>query len=246
MRTIAAALLALALAGPAHAAEDYCAYGTSSALLLVDRTTAFDDTDKTLLLQALDQVVGALGPGDRFVVFTMTGAFTDSRKIFDRCKPACPDAGFFAGLLSSCSAVVARSQLVGFTRELAQGLAALLAKPEETRYSDLFRTIAEDVRAEAGGKPVRTLILFSDLIENSPMLSERDIKRLPPDAILKRLAANGVQAGVQGATVRVFGFGRDDSPARPPLPQAERQRIAEAWRGWFMAGGAENVDIGFR
>ena len=78
------------------------------------------------------------------------------------------------------------------------------------------------------------------------MLSERDVKQLPPDAILKRLAASGVQASLQGATVRVFGFGRDDTPSRPPLPQAERQRIAEAWRNWFLAGGAANVEIGFR
>ena len=246
MMRLAAALLVLLLAGPARAAEDYCAYGTATALLLVDRTTAFDDTDKTLFLQALDQVVGALDPGDRFVVFTMTGAYTESRKVFDRCKPACPEAGFFAGLLSSCSAVVARSENVGFTRDLAQGLAALLAKPEETRYSDLFRTIAEDVRAEASGKPIRTLILLSDLIENSPILPERELKRLLPDAILKRLAANGVQVSLPGGAVRVFGFGRDDTPSRPPLPQAERQRIAEAWRSWFLAGGAATVDIGFR
>ncbi len=246
MKRLTAALLVLLLTGPARAAEDYCNYGTATAMLLVDRTTAFDNTDKTLFLQALDQVVGALGPGDRFVVFTMTGAYTESRKIFDRCKPACPDAGFFAGLLSSCSAVVARSENVGFTRDLAQDLASLLEKPEETRYSDLFRTIAEDVHAEAGGKPIRTLILFSDLIENSPILSERDVKRLPPDAILKRLAASSVQVGLPGAAVRVFGFGRDDSPSRPPLPQAERQRIEEAWRSWFLAGGATTVDIGLR
>ena len=43
--------------GMARAAEDYCSYGKATAVLLVDRTTAFDDTDKTLFLQALDGVV---------------------------------------------------------------------------------------------------------------------------------------------------------------------------------------------
>lgn len=246
MTLLRVVMLVFLLGGTARAAEDYCVYGTGTALLLVDRTTAFDATDKGLFLQALDQVVGALSAGDRFAVFTMSGAYTESRKVFDRCKPACPAAGFFAGLLSSCSAVVARSAYVGFTRDLAQGLAGLLGTPEETRYSDLFRTVAEDVHAENGGKPVRTLILFSDLIENSALLPEREVKRLAPAAIVQRLAAAGVQVSLPGAAVRVFGFGRDDSPGRPPLPQAERQRIADAWRSWFLAGGAATVDIGFR
>ena len=216
-------------------------------MLLVDRTTAFDATDKTVFLQALDGMIAGLGAGDRLVLYTMTGAYTESRKIFDRCKPACPDEGFFGGLFASCRPVVARSDALGFTRELAQTLAGLLQKPEETRSSDLFRTVAEAVRPYvAGPQSCRTLILFSDLIENSTLLPERELKRLPPPAIVQRLRADGVVAALGGAAVRVFGFGRDDSPGRPPLPQAERQRIEQAWRLWFGAGGAGSVEIGFR
>lgn len=247
--SLCAALLALLLlAGErAQAADDYCTYGHGTAVLLVDRTTAFDGTDKTLFLQALDGLIAGLGPGDRLVLFTMTGTYTGSRKLFDRCKPACPEQGFFTGLMSSCRPVLARSENVAFTRELAQTLAGLLQKPEETRFSDLFRTVAEAVRPYASGpQKLRTLIMFSDLIENSPLLPERELKRLPPADVLERLRANGVDAKLEGASVRVFGFGRDDSPGRPPLPQAQRQRIAEAWRLWLTAGGAGSVEIGFR
>jgi hypothetical protein len=241
------ALLLLMGAPAAQAADDYCSYGHGTAVLLVDRTTAFDGTDKTLFLQALDGLIAGLGPGDRLVLFTMTGAYTESRKLFDRCKPACPEQGFFTGLMSSCRPVLARSENVAFTRELAQTLAGLLQKPEETRFSDLFRTVAEAVRAYGSGpQKLRAVIMFSDLIENSPLLPERELKRLPPAEVLERLRANGVQARLDGASVRVFGFGRDDSPGRPPLPQAVRQRIAEAWRAWFTAGGAGAIEIGFR
>ena len=247
MRLLLAAAALLLSAGSARAATDYCGYGHGTAVLMVDRTTAFDATDKTVFLQALDGMIAGLGAGDRLVLYTMTGAYTESQKLFDRCKPACPDEGFIGDLFASCRPVVARSDALGFTRELAQTLAGLLQKPEETRFSDLFRTIADAIRPYAAGAPkLQTLFVFSDLIENSSMLPERELKQLSAAAIVQRLKTDGVIATLGGAAVRVFGFGRDDSPGRPPLPQAERQRIAQAWRLWFEAGGASSVEIGFR
>ena len=242
---IRAALLILALLTAQAKAADYCGYGHGTAILLVDRTTAFDTTDKTIFLQALDGLIANLGPGDRLVLDTMTGAYTESQKLFDRCKPACPDEGFLAEFLSTCRPVIARADALGFTRELATTLAALLQKPEETRFSDLFRTVQDAVRPYAAAK-VSNLYIFSDLIENSTLLSERDFKRLAPATIVQRLRTDGVVAALAGSAVHVFGFGRDDSPGRPPLPQAERQRIAEAWRLWLQSSGAVSVDIGFR
>ena len=107
--------------------------------------------------------------------------------------------------------------------------------------------MADAVRPYAAGpQKLRTLILFSDLIENSPLLPERELKRLPPATIVQRLQASGVVATLGGASVRVFGFGRDDTPGRPPLSQPERQRISQAWQQWLRAGGAGPVEIGFR
>ena len=148
---IVAALLASAL--PARAAEDYCAYGHATAILLVDRTTQFDDTDRSVFLDATTALIGQIGPGDRLVAYTMTGAYTESRKLFEQCKPGCPDEGFFAGLVSSCSPVVARARLRDFTTELATGLATMLLHPEQTPQSDLFRTVAEVTRAAPAVRP---------------------------------------------------------------------------------------------
>lgn len=247
MKLLVAAVALLLTTGSAQAATDYCGYGHGTALLMVDRTTAFDATDKTVFLQALDGMIAGLGAGDRLVLYTMTGAYTESQKLFDRCKPACPESSFLADLFATCRPVVARADALGFTRELATTLAGLLQKPEETRFSDLFRTVADAVRPYGGGaQKLQTLFVFSDLIENSAMLPERELKRLPAAAIVQRLKTEGVLPSLGGAAVRVFGFGRDDIPGRPPLPQAERQRIAQAWRLWFDAGGASSVEIGFR
>ncbi len=247
MKLLATVMVLLLATGGARAATDYCEYGHATSVLLVDRTTAFDATDRSVFLQALDGMIAGLGAGDRLVLYTMTGAYTESQKLFDECKPACPDEGFIGDLFASCRPVVARSDALGFTRELAQTLAGLVQKPEETRLSDLFRTVADAVRPYAAGpQKLQNVYVFSDLIENSTLIPERELKRLSPPAILQRLRTDGVVATLGGAAVRVFGFGRDDSPGRPPLPQAERQRIAQAWRLWFDASGAGSVEIGFR
>lgn len=246
-----ALLLVLAAARcPAFAAQNYCQYGHETAILLVDRTTQFDKTDRAVFLDALGSLIDRLGAGDRLVALTMTGAFTDSQKLFDQCKPGCPDDGFFASIMSSCSATVARSELNGFTRSLALTLANLLRNPEQTPQSDLFRTVAEvthDYAAKGGsGQPIKDVVLFSDLLENSDMFPERAFRRLPVDRALAQLKASDITPDVDGATIQVFGFGRDDGPRRPPLPQGERQRIAAIWQQWFKAGGAADVEIGFR
>ena len=250
MRRLALAAALLAVSASAHAAEDYCGYGHATAVLMVDRTTRFDETDRSVFLEATAGLVSQLGPGDRLVAYTMTGAYTESRKLFEQCKPGCPEEGFFAGLLSACSPTVARARLREFTNALAADLATMLRDPEQTPQSDLFRTVAEVTRAYAtpadGGRPIRTVILFSDLLENSALLPEGDLRRQPPARLLQRLEQAGLAPRVAGAAVRVFGFGRDDAPGRAPLPQNQRQRVAEVWRQWFRSGGASEVEIGFR
>ncbi len=249
-RLLLAAAMLLATCLPAAAAEDYCGYGHATAILLLDRTTRFDATDRSVFLDATSGLIDQLGPGDRLVAYTMTGAFTGSRKVFERCKPACPDENFFSGLLSACSPTVARAQLGAFTVALAVDLATMLRNPEETPQSDLFRTVAEITRAYSTAsnstRPIRTVILFSDLLENSTLIPERELRRLTATSIDKRLDAAGLAPHVAGAAVRVFGFGRDDAPGRPPLAQDQRRRIAQAWEQWFRLGGAATVDIGFR
>ncbi len=250
MRLLLVVAMLLATCLPAAAAEDYCGYGHATAILLLDRTTQFDATDRSVFLDATSGLIDQLGPGDRLVAYTMTGAFTGSRKIFEQCKPACPDESFFSGLLSTCSPTVARARLGAFTVALAVDLATMLRNPEETPQSDLFRTVAEITRAYSTAsnstRPIRTVILFSDLLENSALIPERELRRLTATSIDKRLDAAVLVPRVAGATVRVFGFGRDDAPGRPPLPQDGRRRIAQAWEQWFRLGGAANVDIGFR
>ena len=243
-------LFLLLLPAPASAAaDDFCQYGQATALLLIDRTTAFDDTDRSVFLGALDSLLLRLHAGDRLVAYTMTGAYTESRKVFDRCKPGCPDDSFLGSLLATCRPVLARAEYRAFVSTLAAELARLLREPEQTRLSDLFRTVADVTDTYAGdrdAKPLRQMFIFSDLLENSSYLPEREFRRLPAADVLRRLAQAGVAARLEGADVRVFGFGRDDAPSRPPLPNDQRQRVRDVWLRWLRTGGAASVEIGFR
>jgi hypothetical protein len=90
------------------------------------------------------------------------------------------------------------------------------------------------------------MILFSDLLENSTMLPEREFRRMPVASVIQRLESAGLTPRIEGANVQVFGFGRDDAPGRPPLPQGQRRRISQIWDEWFRSGGATDVEIGFR
>ncbi len=243
-------LVVLLLAStPARAATDYCASGHSTAILLVDRTTQFDKTDRAIFLDAVGALISRLGGGDRLVGFTISGDYTDSQKFFDQCKPGCPDDGFFANLFSTCSPLAARAQARAYQTELAGALATLLREPQETKYSDIFRTVAEVTRAysaAAAGKPLAQLIMFSDLLENSTFLAERDLRRLPSAEVGRLLTGAQLRANVAGTSVRVFGFGRDDAPGRPALPQEQRKSVQAIWEKWFRDGGAREVEVGFR
>ena len=239
----------LLLAPSARAAEfDYCAAGQHTSLLVVDRTTRFDRLDADILTATVGSFFASQSPGERVVVAAVSGAYTEIRLAFNECRPGCPEAGFTERLLSTCRAVIARSDYLGFEARFIATLTALLRQDEEASASDLFRSVAEATRLVGanGYRPLRQLLLYSDLLEASSLFPAPAIRRLPPAEALRRLAENRVQPLVAGAEVRVIGFGRDDAPGRAPLPQDIRRRVEETWQRWFTQAGAARVQIGLR
>ena len=252
-RWLAGAALVL-LAGlvapvPAGAAEfDYCSVGRRTSLLLVDRTSRFDAVDQDILIRTVEAFFRRQNAGERVVVAASSGAYTELRLVFNECRPGCPDEGFFARLTSTCRAVVARGDYLTFEARFIATLRDLLVQPEDAPMSDLFRSVAEATRlVEANGyAPLRQFLFYSDLLEASSLFPAQAIRRTPPAEALRRLAESGVQPRVQGAEVRVIGFGRGDAPNRPPLPQDIRRRVEDTWQRWFREAGATDVQIGLR
>jgi hypothetical protein len=245
----AAVAVLLACCRPAAAADvDYCSLGQRSSLLLVDRTTRFDQVDQDILISTVESFFRRQAPGERVIVASASDAYTELRLVFNECRPGCPEEGFFARLTSTCRAVIARSDYLNFEARFIATLRGLLVQPEEASASDLFRSVAEATRlVEANGyRPLRQFLFYSDLLEASSVLPGQTIRRLAPADSLKRLADNRVAPRLAGSEVRVIGFGRDDSPARGALTQEVRRRVEDVWSRWFREGGAADVQIGLR
>ena len=239
----------IAAQAPAGAAEfDYCSVGQRTSLLLVDRTTRFDDTDRDILIRTVESFIRRQNAGERVVVAASGGAYTELRLAFNECRPGCPDEGFFGRLTSTCRTVIARSDYLNFEARFIAPLRELLVQPEDASMSDLFRSVAEATRLVAanGYAPLRQFLLYSDLLEASSLFPGQAIRRTAPAEVLRRLADGQVQPRVSGAEVRVIGFGRSDAPSRPPLSQDIRRRVEESWQRWFREGGATDVQIGLR
>jgi hypothetical protein len=232
-----------------HAAQfDYCAFGTRTSLLIVDRTTRFDGVDQDILIRTVEVFFRRQDPGERVIVAAASGAYTALRLVFNECRPGCPEEGFLGRLTSTCRGVLARSDYLNFEARFIATLRALLVEAEDAPASDLFRSVAEATRlVEANAyASLRQLLLYSDLLEASSLFPGQAIRRLAPGDALRRLAENRVHPRVHGASVRVIGFGRSDAPNRPPLPQDVRRRVEEIWERWFSDSGATDVQVGLR
>ncbi len=225
---VAVLIAGLLRSAPALAApDDFCQYGQATAMLLIDRTTAFDDTDRSVFLGALDSLMLRLHAGDRLVAYTMTGAYTESRKVFDRCKPGCPDESFLGSLLATCRPVLARAEYRAFVTALAAELARLLREPEETRFSDLFRTVADLTATYAGEQGAKPLRAGVHLLRSSGELILPSGARVPPAARIRR-AAPARPGWHRTAPGRGPRSGVRLRAGRHPCPAAAAQRPAAA------------------
>src|SRR5262245_45463324 len=85
--TIPVLLLALGLsnAGAQTSSQRYCKYGDSLTLVLIDRTTQYDDLDRKIFVEGADTLYNSLKTGERVVLQTIQQGYANSEKLFDAC-----------------------------------------------------------------------------------------------------------------------------------------------------------------
>lgn len=248
---IAAAMALLALGAcddsAAHAGGGpnsraaYCEYGHNAALFLVDRTTQYDETDQRVMIESIGSVVDSLGTGDRLVLATIDAHYTGSESLANECKPGCPAQGPIEAMAGGCSSMIAQADLRNFKTQLAASIRPLATTAVESKTSDIAGTIAQWTQSPPAGKPFSQVYIFSDMLENSQAIPWAKFKSMPPeDAVEKMKSLNRLPA-VDGASVRIVGFGRLHDPGRPPLPADMDARIRTFWADFFKAGGAASV-----
>jgi len=127
--------------------------------------------------------------------------------------------------------------------EVVESLRVRLSHFKEQPRSDIIRTISNLSREEAqrGGRKV--LYVFSDLIENSDHISGKTFFTTDTRRLIQYLKKYGLLASLEGVDVRVFGVGRDGTPARAPLTVPAVQKIMDFWNAYFQASKAQSIEI---
>lgn len=238
--TIAFALVALGAASvssPALSAPTakYCSDSAANVVVYVDKTTPYDEIDKTALIDGVSRLFESLGGGERFTMRTIAEGFSSSVTLVDDCVPICASSGLLGDLFSDCTEGMMINDKKRLRSTIVQQLQALLDDFVELPNSEIVRTLAMSVPMEVRAGRANRLYLFTDLIENSLYMPGKDFFNEPNADLLAKVAADGLVPDLTGVEVRVFGVGRGGTAERRPLDQPLLQKLKGFWTGYFEA-----------
>lgn len=237
-------LLVLPLKDAVAMKQDYCAQGDgSTVLLLVDRTSTFDEQDKINFANGIDAMFKQLQTGERLIIHTLTGDFAGSKKIFDACRPGCMEQGLVLGLFSQCRGSRAMVDERKYIRDILTSVKPMISKQEKYPNSEIIETIAFMMQEYEQRKPAR-LIIFSDMIEYSRLAKFNHLKEKNIPVLLDTLDSIGLIKPMQGVEVEVFGFGRDHSAQRTGLKAEQKHNIEQFWHAYFKRTQATRFHLG--
>ena len=243
-------LLVIASTTPAKASQNYCALNDEHILILIDRTTQYDERDKEILISGLSEIFEKLSAGDEVIVHTIVDEFSKSDVVFHQCYPGCP-SGFFESFFGSCKGMLARSDRARFKRKLVMVSRGILENPLSYPHSDIARTIASVTwsYADNHGNPARDLtevFIFSDMIENSKEIPWPNILQSDPNQILNEFRQSGFSPNLNNTQISIFGFGRGHDDNRKALPLKMEGTLKNFWIDYMKGAGASKVYIGQR
>lgn len=231
-------------ASAADRTEKYCQPDGANILVYVDRTTPYDEIDKSALVDGISRIFESLTGGERFTVRTIADATSHSETLLSACIPVCASKGLIDDLFrSDCTEGAAindrqhlRSQIVTQLRQLLDGFV-------ELPYSAIAGTLAETGSLEYRRGRSNRIFIFSDLIENSPDIPGKDLFDSKAPILVERAEKRRMIPDLAEADVRVFGVGRSGKPGRPPLPTELLLKLKDFWEAYFAKTGA-NLTIG--
>ncbi len=237
-------LLLLPVKDAISATQDYCSQGEGkAALFLIDRTSVYDDQDKKYFANGVDVLFKQLQTGERLIIHTLTEDFSDSKKIFDACRPGCMEQGLASGLFSQCRASRAKVDERKYVRDVLTSVKPMISIQEKHPNSEIIETIAFMMQEYEQNKPAR-LIIFSDMIEHSRLAKFGHLKEKDIQPLLDELDRLGLIRPMQGIEVEVFGFGRDHSAQRRGLKAELKRNIEQFWQAYFKRANAGKFHLG--
>jgi hypothetical protein len=231
-------------AQPAGAAkQDYCQVTNGDTVVfIVDRTEAFDEQDQETFADGIGRIYDSLEAGDHFVVHTIAEDHAASRRVFNQCRPGCPDLSFLDGLVGTCRESRARRDARTFQSDFLKSVQPLIRDTEEHPGSAIIETI-HAIAAEYRDEGISRMVIYSDLIENSRFGSFHALTAGRGKQTLERVRTSGQIPDLEGTEVEVYGFGRNQGHNRKGLSPATMDAVRSFWTELFRIAGAEPVDI---
>ena len=237
-------VLAMASSNAMAVKQDYCSQGNDKVILfLIDRTSAFDENDKSSFANGVESLLKQLNTGDRLIIHTLTEDFSGSKKIFDACRPGCRDQGLMSGLFSQCRGSVAKVDERRYMRDMLTSVQPMISKQEKYPNSEIIETIAFMMQEYEKYSPAR-LVIFSDMIEHSRLAKFGYLKEEAIPQLLEKLDSLDLIRPMSGVAVDVFGFGRDHTAQRQGLNALQKRNIEEFWQQYFSRARAAGLHLG--
>lgn len=231
----------------AQAYGEYCKYATRTIVLLFDRTSSFDGSDKEALESSLVAIDQYLDGRTLFSLQTIGEDITAGRTVLEACIPDCPPSSMMSVFIGAeCVPARANADRAHFKQQFYSKLRQLTEDKVSTSKSDIAARIVEVSRTlNTASKPLTQIIIFSDLIDNV-LVPHKAIYSQPAAQTLAAARQKKIQADLKGTSVAVFGFGRSDIPPRGALPNDQLSKLRDFWDQWFKESGAKDVSMGFR
>lgn len=266
MRTLALLLIALSWGAQAAGRNDIpsCYHYASldarrpadsgrELVIVIDQTVKVPLPLKKSVWQ---HVIRYVQPGDRVVLYQFSALLQDNylKRVFDGTLEALftdQHARNNMGMeslknLDTCLF----KQKHYFEQHIGKLMAASFAAEGDniakSEIIDSLRRISEDLKEDAA--PTKTVVLISDMLENSAFgsfYSNNRIRLLAPEKELERVTKQGLIADFNGAKIYVSGGGLIDTDAKNNYRSGKIMQQLEAfWQHYFAASNAELVSFG--
>ena len=169
---------------------------------------------------------------------TIEDAPQNSKTVFERCYPGCPQAGLWEWIKGSCREMKARAGALGFKHDLARLGKALLKEPARFTHSAIGETLGtKGLEHHRRKHPLKHLFVFTDLLENTPEMPWPRILQRSGEAYVRDREMTGAINGVEAT---VFGVGRSHEANRKALDGRTVKQIKRFWTEAFKTMGAKS------
>ena len=126
----------------AQSKQDYCKYSERRILFFIDRTTEYDEKDRLLFADGIEQIFNSLDAGDEVILHTIEDEHTASQQSFRACYPGCPNSDLLGWVFGTCKSMEMRGDRARFQVALARVGRQMLGEQKEFPFSDVAATIA--------------------------------------------------------------------------------------------------------